>query len=128
MKIEPKHHKAIDLLITGSSINLIAKELNVRRETISIWKNDFDFQAQLNKALKANSEAAQERLRHLSGIALETIEKIMKDTDSPAKDRLTAAVKILDITQLSIGEIGSTNPDILQKEQQQNDLLDAYML
>jgi len=126
MQLNPTHYLAIDMLMTGASNKEIAKKLKVAPETVSKWRSDFNFQAELNAQLKNNLEESQERLRHLTGVALDTIENVMTDKETPAKERLTASLKIIEITRLTQSRIGSTDPDILAKEYDNDKLLDSY--
>ncbi len=126
MKITAQHHKAIILLAEGMNNKSVAEALGVAPETVSRFKNDYDFQAELNKVLNANHASSQEKLRHLSNIALSTIEAVLLDGETPPRDKLTAAFKVLEITRLRQGNIGSTNPATLEKQAQDDKLLDGY--
>jgi len=128
MKLKPVHHEAILLFAASESNISIAKKLKVTPETVSVWKNDYAIQAELNKLLEANNKAAGEKMRSLSIIALETIEQVMVDTEQPAKDRLNAALKVLELNRVRQNQIGATNASILQKEAQQDELLNNYGL
>lgn len=123
MKLTPQHHKAIEALAMGENNKSVAEKLNLAPETVSRWRSDFDFQAALNSVLAENRESTKDRLRHLSGVALETIEAIMTDSEAPAKDRLTAALKVLEFSKLSVGRVPSTDAAILRKEKAQNDFM-----
>ncbi|MBL1320244.1 MAG: helix-turn-helix domain-containing protein [Methylophaga sp.] len=126
MKLSPQHHQAIILLSEGLNNKEVAEKLSVAPETVSRWKADFNFQAELNKVLKANHEAQRDKLRHLSSVALEAIEGVMLDSDTPQRDKLTAAFKVLEIAELKQGAIGSSNPATLQQRHREAELLDAY--
>jgi len=128
MKLSPQHHKAISLLAQGLSNKSVAKELGLAPETISRWKSGFGFQAKLNELLSENQQASQERLRALSGVALTTIEAVMTDPNTPPKERLSAALRILELTQLVPERIGSSNPDVLAKESENNKFLESLAL
>ena len=112
MKLTEKHHRAIELMVLGMKGIDIGAKLNIAPETVSRWRSDFDFQAELNRRLQENQVEAQERLRSLAGTALETIESIMTDSDDD-KTRLQAALKILELGKLEAGRIGKTNPKAL---------------
>lgn len=123
MKLSPQHLKAIEYLAMGENNKSVAEKLNLAPETISRWRSDFEFQAALNLLLTENRETTKDRLRHLSAIALETIEAVMTDRDAPAKDRLTAALKIVELSKLSVGRVGSSDAAILRKEKAENDFM-----
>jgi uncharacterized protein YjcR len=48
----------------GLTNKAVAEELNIAPETISHWKSDFTFQAELNVLLKFNQESIQDRLEN----------------------------------------------------------------
>ncbi len=125
MKLTPQHHKAIELFSTGLTNKAVAEELNIAPETISRWKSDFAFQAELNRLLRFNQEAIQDRLSHLSTVALDTIEAVMTDNEAPHKDRLTASIKLLEIAQVTAKNIGSTDPQTLEKEKAERAFLES---
>ena len=126
MKLTPQHHKAIECLAMGKNVKSVADELGIAAETVSRWRADFNFQAALNAMLEEARQSTKDRLRHLSGVALDTIEAVLLDEEAPHKDRVTAAFKILELTNTSIGNIGSTNAAVLKREKEQSDLLESY--
>ena len=105
----------------------VAEQLEIAPETVSRWKQDFVFKAELNKLQIENQEYHRDKLRSLNSVALETLESIMMNEENP-RERLTAAIKILEITKLKPAQIGSTNPMTLRKEKESDDLLDQYLL
>ena len=128
MKLKPVHHEAVLLFVSGTSNKDIAKKLKVTPETVSIWKNDYAIQAEINKILHHNSNAVSDKLRALSATALETIEDIMQDKEAAPKERLTASLKILELNRVHPSSIGATNETVLKKEAEQDNLLNAYGL
>lgn len=128
MKLKPIHHEAILLFAASESNISIAKKLKVAPETVSVWKNDYAVQAELNKILEANNKAASDKMRSLSMVALETINEVLTDSDAPTRDRLTAAIKILELNRVSQSNIGATNEALLAKEAKEDVLLSDYGL
>lgn len=126
MKLSAQHQQAIILLSEGQNNKAVAETLNIAPETISRWKADFNFMAELNRLLSANHEDQREKLRRLSGVALATIEDVMQDNEAPHRDKLTAAFKILELTKLRQSNLGSRNPATLQKQHQEDELLGRY--
>jgi len=120
MKLKPVHHRAILLMAEGTTNKAIAEQLKVAPETVSSWKGDYDFKASLNKLLQANNAEMQDRLRHLSGIALTAIESVIIDPETPAKDRLTAALKVIEITQLETRDISVSDSKVLKAQAQED--------
>ena len=123
MNLKPVHHKAILLMAEGQTNKAIAESLKVAPETVSSWRGDYDFKAALNKLLQANNQYQQDKIRTMATTALDTIENLMNDSECPPKDRLTAALKILELNKLSAGHIGETDPVLLQAEEQQSEEL-----
>ncbi len=128
MKLTPQHHRAIDLLITGKKNFEIAEELGVDKVTVSRWRSDYVFQAEMNQRLKDNTQHTQDRLRALADTALATIETVMADSNDD-KARLQAAFKVLEMAQVKVPtSIGSTNPRALQRDDEMNKALDEFDL
>ena len=127
MKIQAIHREAVLLMSQGFNNLKVAEQLEIAPETVSRWKQDFVFKAELNKLQIENQEYHRDKLRSLNSVALETLESIMMNEENP-RERLTAAIKILEITKLKPAQIGSTNPMTLRKEKESDDLLDQYLL
>ena len=123
MRIEPKHEKAITLMVQGLNCKTVAEQIGVSPETVGRWRGDYVFKAALNTQLKAVNEYQQDKLKAMATTALDTIENLMNDSECPPKDRLTAALKILELNKLSAGHIGETDPVLLQAEEQQSEEL-----
>ncbi|MDX2425518.1 MAG: hypothetical protein QNK15_04610 [Cycloclasticus sp.] len=126
MKLNAQHQHAIILLSEGQNNKAVAETLNIAPETLSRWKSDYHFQAQLNSLLTANHEAQADKLRRLSGVALDTIEQVMQDNEALHRDKLTAAFKVLELTKLRQSNLGSINPETLQQQQKESELLGKY--
>ena len=125
MKLTTQHTRAIELLALGETGRSTAQKLGVSEETVSRWKSDFDFMAALNSLLQDNKEAVQARLRSLSDVALQTIESVMRDPETPAKEKLSASFKVLELTSINAPEIGSDNPAKLKQKKQSYDFLES---
>jgi hypothetical protein len=90
-----KQIRACELLTSGwLSVN-IAKELNVRPETISIWKRGDAFQALTNHLRNEALFRSVDRLRSLHLVALHTLSEAMLHTDTPASVKVRAAMGVL---------------------------------
>lgn len=111
-----KQQQAILLLTTGTTCTEVAKKLQVTPKTISTWKTCPEFRAELNSHMLDIKNANSERLRSLCMTALQTVEETMLDKDTPTKERLTAAFKLLELGQISPSSIGSTDADELEDE------------
>jgi len=128
MKLKPIHHQAILLMAANSSNKDIAETLKVAPETVSVWRNDYAVQAELNKILEANNKAASDKMRSLSMVALETIAEVLTDKQAPHKDRLTAAIKVLELNRVKQSRIGATSEAVLANEAKEDELLGNYGL
>ena len=104
-----KQQQAILLMAEGKMCQEVAEALDVTPKTISMWRADPEFKAALNQHLENIKAAHSERLRSLQGLALKTIEDCLNDSELPAKDRLAAAFKIIEISKMNVAEPGSTN-------------------
>lgn len=126
MKINAVHQEAIVLIASGLNNKRVAKQLDIAQETVSRWKSDYNFRALLNQQLNSNHQFNQNKLRSLTSTALSTIEQVMTDEDAPHRDRMTAALKIIELTKLKQGNIGATSPAALKRQEEQDALLDSY--
>ena len=87
--------QAVMKLVEGRNVSETAQELQVCRETVSRWKNsDPVFIAELNRQREELWENAQERLRHLVGAAVDTLEDAVIEGD------LKAAIEVLKTLKL----------------------------
>nr|WP_295378017.1 phBC6A51 family helix-turn-helix protein [Pseudoxanthomonas sp.] len=88
-KLTPKQVRAIELIIAGESLQAVAKDVGVCRQTLSEWKNrDTEFSRVLNQLLTD----AEESLRFtLPAIHLRMLSKLEKIADeAPYNVRLDA--------------------------------------
>ena len=123
MKLSPQHHKAIESLAMGENNKNVAEKLGIAPETVSRWRSDFEFQAAMNAIIEETQKTAKDRLRYLSGVALETIESVMLDSEAPQATRVSAAFKVLELTRVRFAPIGSQDSRVLAKRQAE----DEYM-
>ena len=86
---------AVQLVASGMSGQLIAKELSVRPETVSRWKNDPNFMAGVHSIIVDAQENCQAKLCQLSALALKIIEDALNDESVPTNIKLHAAFKLL---------------------------------
>lgn len=90
------------MMAEGRMYQEIAEALDVTPKTISQWRANYDFMAALNQHLHGIKEAHSEKLRNLQGLALKTIEDCLNNPELPAKDRLAAAFKTLELGKLAL--------------------------
>lgn len=105
-----KQQQAILLLATGKTGAQVAEQLKVTPKTISTWRHNPEFQAELNKHLLDIKEAHSERLRSLCTTALQIIENSLNDENVPVKEKLAASFKLLELGRVKPSLIGSTDP------------------
>ena len=118
-----KQQQAILLMAEGKMCQEVAEALDVTPKTISMWRADPEFKAALNQHLENIKAAHSERLRSLQGLALKTIEDCLNDSELPAKDRLAAAFKIIEISKMNVAEPGSTNAGQIRMQNTLDSLL-----
>jgi hypothetical protein len=111
-----KQQQAILLLATGKTGSEVAVQLKVTPKTISTWRSEPEFRAELNKHMLDIKTANAERMRSLCGVALQTIEICMLDKNTPVKEKLNASFKLLELSKVSPSEIGETDADKLSFE------------
>lgn len=117
-----KQQQAVILFASGKTCKQVAEQLNVTPKTISAWRSDHEFMAALNSHLQDIQQANSERLRNLGMAALDTIEEIMADKTIAPKDRLNAAVKILELGRVTTEPVQSTDPAKLRVKAMFDDL------
>ncbi len=117
-----KQQQAVILFASGQTCKQVADQLNVTPKTISTWRSDHEFMAVLNTHLQDIQQANSERLRNLGAAALDTIEEIMTDKTIAPKDRLNAAVKILELGRVTTEPVQSTDPAKLRVKAMFDDL------
>ncbi|NDE89543.1 MAG: hypothetical protein EB059_00165 [Alphaproteobacteria bacterium] len=102
-KIKERQTQAIALLSGGVSCTSVAASLKVTRETISRWKNEPHFRAELNAATEDARETLRSRLLGMAEKALQVIEADLS-ADQPSDKRSRTAIKILELA--ANGKIG----------------------
>src|SRR5579883_2345721 len=95
-KLNETQHQAIVMLATGKPASAVAAALDIRKETISRWRQLPEFQAEVNTIIEDVREAARNRLAAMVDKALEVIEADLQATDNAAQ-RSRAAFKILQL-------------------------------
>jgi hypothetical protein len=95
-KLNETQHQAIVMLASGKPASAVAAVLDVRKETVSRWRQLPEFQAEVNAIIEDVREAARNRLAAMVDKALEVIEADLRATDNAAR-RSRAAFKILQL-------------------------------
>ena len=116
------------LVSIGKSGKQIAGELSVAEETISRWKKLPEFQAEVNAILLECRDNAKQRLRNLLTNSLVFLEEEMNNPES--RHRVNIALKMLQLVRIHAlvhEDIGSVNPDIVQKIKEDKDFKDIFL-
>ncbi|MEM9927264.1 MAG: helix-turn-helix domain-containing protein [Cyanobacteria bacterium P01_D01_bin.50] len=95
MRLERKHKAAIVLMVAGKSQREIAKQLDVSQATISIWRNDFDFNHALQQAFSNAYDDAINKLAAISKKAVDELDVLISSEETPIKFKLQAISLIL---------------------------------
>ncbi len=100
------------LLAAGESGKVVAEKLNVAPETISRWRKQPEFEAYVNALLLDAHEATENRLRGgVATQALDVVESLLQDPEVPARVKLSAALKILEMVGACHEKIGPTDAE-----------------
>ena len=116
-KLNENQLLAIPLVAQGVSGKEIAKTFKVTEETVSRWKQQPEFKAEVNHLLKECREDTQHRLR---SIVNKSLEILIDELGNESSDmRVNLALKVLQNMKLSnylYEDIGSSNPEIIKKK------------
>ena len=114
-----KQIHAAGLIALGMTKRIIAEEVGVTPQTISVWSASDEFEALINQFKMQSLEDARDRIRARSGSAVDTIRDLMDKGEKEAV-RLQAARTVLDVTGISNPErwafgIGPTSAERIKK-------------
>ncbi|OUM85815.1 MAG: hypothetical protein BAA01_03325 [Bacillus thermozeamaize] len=94
-RLSIEQENAIDLLVQGKSDREVAEAVGVARQTVTEWRNrNAVFAAELNRRRQEVWGTQVERLRQLVALAVDALEKDLKQ-ERDAKLRQLAAIHIL---------------------------------
>ena len=116
------------LVAIGKSGKQIAEELSVAEETISRWKKLPEFQAEINAILLECRDNTKQRLRNLLTNSLVFLEEEMNNPES--RHKVNIALKMLQLVRIHAlvhEDIGSVNPEIVQKIKEDKDFKDLFL-
>ncbi len=132
--LKEKQIQAAILLMQGKTGREVATELNITPETVSHWRANPEFEAFMNELRLDVIKSARDSLKNLSVKATRTLEDLLEKADSDAV-RLKAALAILAMAGhtdprngLWAWGIGSTNPDNVAEEQENEKLKEKMMI
>ena len=127
-KLKENQIIATQKVAMGLTNRQIAKELNVAEETICRWKQTPEFQAGVNAILLECRDNTKQQLRNLLTNSLDLLEAEMNNPES--RHRVNIALKMLQlvrINELVHEDIGSVNPDIVQKIKEDKNFKDIFL-
>lgn len=97
-KLSRKKEQAILALLTNQTIIEAAKAVGIGEVTLWRWMKEASFKQAYLEAKNRVVEQALARLQQASTEAVSTLQEVMKDLNSPASSRVTAAKTILELT------------------------------
>ena len=90
--------KAIQLLLSGSTVTAAARELGIDRTTIYVWRRSHPhFFCVLNRAQSVQQQSFEGDLQDLAAAALDSVREILTSPQTPVAIRLRAAQTILNL-------------------------------
>lgn len=101
-KVNVKKSQAVMLLASGKKAKEAAEDLGVSPETISVWRREPEFEAEINCLRLESLQAARTQLQSLAVEAVSTLQVLMSDAKSDSI-RLKACETVL-------GAAGITDP------------------
>ena len=96
-KLSRKQEQAITALVTCPSITEAAAQSGLAEVTLRRWLKQEAFQTAYREARRAVVQHAIVQVQHATGEAVETLRAVMRDIDSPASARVSAAKVVVEI-------------------------------
>ena len=128
MDLTGKQVKAINLLASGGTCREAAKAVSVTPQTITAWKKQSGFVAELNRAKRDGLEAARAKLQHLAGDAVDVLIDLARNAEAE-EVRRKAAIDLVglaglasDTTDVFAWGIGPTEEDEVASEWQRAEM------
>ncbi len=125
--LSPDQIKALELLVAGETVSAAAKAVRVDRSTLHRWLRDnFEFQATLNRRKRELANAVQARLLVVSHMAAQTVENAVNEGNLMASLAVLRGLGALSGTQV---RPGCEDPEALRQAaelaQQEAELVNA---
>lgn len=95
--LKKNQERAVLMVASGMTGVAIAAELDVTPETVSRWKQESAFQAEVNALLHETRAFVRRRMGVLASKAISIVESALDDAKLAPGDRLKAAFKVLDM-------------------------------
>ena len=118
--LTPAQEKALAALLAGKSVTDAAATAEVDRTTVHRWlKDDFAFQAALNRGRRDLRDAMQSRLMALAERAADVVERAITDGDGRTA---LALLKVLGLLSGEAPKIGSADPEDLAADARKHEM------
>ncbi len=111
--LTPQQIAALERLLAGETVKAVAEAVKIDRSTLHRWlREDFEFQAALNRGKRELALSVQARLLSITHKAAQTVEKAVDEGSliaSLAVLKGTGALSRMPVTT------GSDNPEVLRQ-------------
>lgn len=98
LALTARQEKAIQALLAGATVQEAAKNVRVGRTTMYRWLNNVTFRAAYAAAQERAQAWMEARLRSLAAKAVQALEQILDDDNTPASVKVDAARVVLEFT------------------------------
>lgn len=112
--MEEKRAQAVTLFILGKSCGEVASQLGVTSKTISEWRSNPAFRAEINRGLLDLREVQMRRMSDLCSKALTTLEQALDNPELDAEQKIKVSLKILNTYRIDPEKIGETDAVMLE--------------
>ena len=96
-QLTSRQHRAVQSLITGTSISDAAKQANIHERTLYRWLQEEQFQSAVRRARQLSLTQLTTHLQHMAGHAAGTLDEIMEDKNATSASRVSAARYTMDM-------------------------------
>ena len=92
-----RQDRAVQSLITGTSISDAAKRANIHERTLYRWLQEEDFQGAVRHARGLSLTQLATHLQHMAGRAVTTLDNVIADEKASSASRVSAARYTMDM-------------------------------
>jgi hypothetical protein len=121
--LSPRQLKVLGKLFQGTTISAAAKDVGISRETVHRWmRNDWNFQAAINRRKRNLLEELDVRLIKIANKASRVIEDSFSPYEDPHESLALEILKDMGLLNGKRPDIGADDPETLRKENELKDL------